>query len=139
MRVFQPQLGCAQLSAPKEAVDLVVVTESTCKDVLQGIRTKTAPYWDLEMNRCADESRKGLLTQCATKIGSNFSTSLQVCPIPVLHDGQYANSVPADMLTVSFVFFPLLRTYDAGALPLRHESFGLGFPQTHDRIIAAID
>ena len=79
VRVFQPQLGCAHLSAPKEVVDLVVVTESTCKDVLQGIRTKTAPYWDLEMNRCADESRKGLLTQCATKIGSNFSTSLQVC------------------------------------------------------------
>lgn len=109
VRVFQPQLGCAQLSAPKEAVDLVVVTESTCKDVLQGIRTKTAPYWDLEMNRCADESRKGLLTQCATKIGSNFSTSLQVCanlenapPLPVFHDDdQYANSVHTDMLTVS--------------------------------------
>ena len=78
VRVFEPQLGCAQLSAPKESVDLVVVTESTCKDVLQGIRTKTAPYWDPEMNRCADESRTGLLTQCAHRIGSNFTVALQV-------------------------------------------------------------
>jgi hypothetical protein len=80
VRVFQPQLGCAQLSPPnsKDAVDLVVITETTCTNVLDSIRTKTAPYWDPEMNRCSDESRTGLLTQCAQKVGSNFSLSLQV-------------------------------------------------------------
>jgi len=77
-RVFEPQLRCAQLSAPTEPVNLVVVTDSTCKEVLQGIKTKSPPYWDPEMERCADETRVGLLTQCAQKVGSNFSTALQV-------------------------------------------------------------
>jgi hypothetical protein len=78
LKAFRPQLNCDQLSPPSEPIDLVVVTESTCKQVLTGISTKTAPYWDSEMQRCAAETRVGLLTQCAEKIGSNFSLALQV-------------------------------------------------------------
>lgn len=77
LRVFKPQLNCAQQQAPKEPASITVVAASTCKDVISGIQTRTAPYWDPENNRCAAETRTQLLTQCADKMGNTFTTQLQ--------------------------------------------------------------
>ena len=77
IKVFNPQLSCQQVQPASDTDGLIVITEETCQEVINGIKTKTPPYWDVEEQRCAPESRVQLLTQCAQKT-ANFSATLQV-------------------------------------------------------------
>ena len=78
LHIFRPELHCSQTQIADEPENIIVVTKSTCQQMLDGLRTKTAPYWDLDANRCAAETRVQLLEQCSHRMGLNFSTSIQV-------------------------------------------------------------
>lgn len=67
----------------------VVVTAAFCNTILEGIKSKSAPYWNEDERNC-NEERPHVLAQCSTAVPEFMETIKGLCPNSGAHktDGE---------------------------------------------------
>jgi hypothetical protein len=77
-QVLTPEKITAEKSVAEKKP--VVVTRSFCTSVLTAIQKKQAPYWNPQTEKCNEESRAELISQCDVLVRGFGDKLGELCP-----------------------------------------------------------